>query len=52
MISTVTAFKQKLKLVSLQLQQHQLRNFKNMASELQKQGKENDEFDSLRILSK
>ncbi|MBN3277258.1 GT2D2 protein, partial [Polyodon spathula] len=39
MISSVTAFKQKLKLLSSQLQRHKLRNFKNMMSELKSQGK-------------
>ena len=37
MISAVTAFKQKLKLVSSQLQQYALRNFRNMMSELENQ---------------
>ena len=38
-ISVVTAFKQKLKVVSSQLQQHTLRNFRNMLPELENQGK-------------
>ena len=46
MISAVTAFKQKLKLVSSQLQQHALRNFRNMMSELENQGKQCDQFNS------
>lgn len=48
MISAVTAFKQKLKLVSSQLQQNELRNFRNMMSELENQGKQCDQFDSAR----
>ena len=48
MISAVQAFKQELKLVSLQLQQHALRNFRNMMSELENQGKQRDQFNSNR----
>ena len=44
MISAVQAFKQKLKLVSSQLQQHALRNFRNMMSELENQCKQCDQF--------
>ena len=46
MISAVTAFKQKLKLVSSQLHQRVLRNFRNMMSELENQGKQCDQFNS------
>ena len=50
MFSAVTAFKQKLKLMFSQLQQHQLRNFRNMMSELEKQGKDCNQFDSARYI--
>ena len=50
MISAVTAFKQKLKLVSSQLQKFQLRNFRNMESELNNQGKDCNQFDSARYI--
>ncbi|XP_042235249.1 general transcription factor II-I repeat domain-containing protein 2A-like [Homarus americanus] len=50
MISPMAAFKQKLKLVSSQLHQLQLRNFRNMMSELENQGKDCDQFDSARYI--
>ena len=46
MISAVIAFKQKLKLVSPQLQQHALRNFRNVMIETENQGKQCDQFNS------
>ncbi|XP_042220383.1 general transcription factor II-I repeat domain-containing protein 2-like [Homarus americanus] len=50
MMSPVTAFKQKLKLVSSQLHQQQLRNFRNMMSEQENQGKYCDQSDSARYI--
>lgn len=52
MISAVTAFKQKFKLVSSQLQPHQLWRFKNIKSELEnkKKKKNCDQFDSARYI--
>lgn len=46
MISTVNAFKGKLKLLSSKIQRNDLGNFSNLASELNNQGKGPTEFDS------
>ncbi|XP_060762621.1 general transcription factor II-I repeat domain-containing protein 2A-like [Neoarius graeffei] len=46
MISTVNAFKGKLKLLSSKIQRNDLGNFSNLASELNNQGKDSTEFDS------
>ena len=46
MISTVNAFKGKLKLLSSKIQRHDLGNFSNLASELNNQEKDSTEFDS------
>lgn len=45
MISTVNAFKGKLKLLSSKIQRNDLGNFSNLASELNNQGKDSTEFD-------
>lgn len=46
MISSLNAFKGKLKLLSSKIQRHDLRNFRNLASELNNQGKDLTEIDS------
>lgn len=48
MISSVNAFKRKLQLLSSKLQRHDLGNFQNIRSELEKQGKECAQLDSAR----
>lgn len=48
MMSSVNAFKRKLQLLSSKLQRHDLGNFQNIASELEKQGKERAQLDSAR----
>ena len=48
MISSVNAFKRKLHLLCSNMQRHDLGNFPNIKSELEKQGKECAQLDSAR----
>lgn len=50
MISAVKSFKQKLRMLSSQLERHELRNYKNLASELESQGKSHANYDSARYI--
>lgn len=48
MISSVNTFKRKMQLLSSKLQRHDLANFQNVASELERQGKTRERLDSAR----